>query len=149
MMTCPRNAYLTSKLVSGVRGAWLRRFSLFLGNDLPAGQVALQLPQHNTRPCMSGLDTAAFVSHSVPRCSKKKKSWKTLSQRASLGLFHFLHRCGGDTPPVPLCTSSNVPDWYGWSNDASLSTGIYEHRNEPIPLTTVVGTHSSWKYSVV
>lgn len=94
MMTCPRNAYLSSKLVSGVKGAWLRRFSLFLGNNLPAGQVALQLPKHNTRPCMSGLDAAAFVSRSVPRCSKK--SWKTLSQRASLGFFHFLHRCGGD-----------------------------------------------------
>lgn len=92
-------------------------------------------------------------SHAVVR--KKKKSWKTLSQRASLGLFHFLHRCGGDScvslmlgfPPVPLCASSNVPDWYGRSNDASLSTGIYEHRNKPVLLTIVVGTHSSWKFS--
>lgn len=40
-------------------------------------------------------------------------------------------------------------DMAGWSNGASLSTGIYERRNKPALLPIVVGTHSSWKHSVV
>lgn len=92
MMTCPRNAYLTSKLVSGVRGAWLRSFL-----ETICLQDGLLCSSLNTTRGPACQDSTLQPSCPTQSHAVVKKSWKTLSQRASLGLFHFLHRRGGDS----------------------------------------------------
>lgn len=133
MMAWRRNAYL-----SCVRGQRCLAAPLLSWKLFACRTGCSELPKHNTQLCMSGLDAAAFMSHLFPCC--REPSWKSLSQRASLGLFNFLHKCGGDcyippthSFPFPLCTSSFVPECVGLSHEAGLSTGIYEQRNKLEP----------------
>lgn len=126
----------------------LHHLSLSLRNCLPAGQVALS-SLNTTRSCAcQGL----MPPQLFPHCTDEQ-SWKSLSNGASLGLFNFLHKCGGwllDSPlphnfPLPLCASSIVPECHGLKHEAGLSTGIYERRNKLEPsdwklLCVVVGS---------
>lgn len=131
MMAWHRNACLS---VSGVKG-----HSLVASPLLETGcqQDRLpELPKHNTQLCVSGLEAAAFTSQIFPHCTEQ--SWRLLSNRASLGLFNLLHKCGGDcyishSFPPPLCASGPVPECHGLHHEAGLSTGIYEQRNQPKP----------------
>lgn len=98
MLAWRRNAYL-----SCVRGQRCLAAPLLSWKLFACRTRCSELPKHNTQLCMSGLDTAAFMSHLFPCC--REPSWKSLSQRASLGLFNFLHKCGGDCYIPPRIVS--------------------------------------------